>query len=166
MNKSRFYFEMPKDKQIIITPYLLLGFVEGEGSFYAENKYNFVLGFAITQQAIDLALMEKIKNFFCNLSYAGLPVYGKVPNYNKEVISISTYKKKSGSYVNIIITRTDFILDVLIPFFDSMNWHSKKYLDYLDWKAILKLKQLGLQYLPEGLNIIKLIVSQMNNNRL
>ena len=60
MNKSRFYFEMAKDKQIIITPYWLLGFVEGEGSFYAENKYNFVLGFAITQQAIDLALMEKI----------------------------------------------------------------------------------------------------------
>lgn len=102
MNKSRFYFEIPKDKQIIITPYWLLGFAEGEGSFYAENKYNFVLGFAITQQAIDLALMEK--KFFLQFK--------------------------------------------------------------LNWKAILKLKQLGLQYLPEGLNIIKLIVSQMNNNRL
>jgi hypothetical protein len=166
MNKSRFDFEMPKDKQFRITPYWLLGFVEGEGSFYAENKYNFVLGFAITQRASDLALMEKIKIYFSNLSSAGLPVNAKVPNYSTEVVSLSTYQRESGSYVNLIITRTDFILDVLIPFFDSMNWHSKKYLDYLDWKSILRLRQLGLQYLPEGLKIIKLIVSQMNNNRL
>nr|ATI20566.1 endonuclease [Ophiognomonia clavigignenti-juglandacearum] len=166
MNKSRFDFEMPKDKQIRITPYWLLGFVEGEGSFYVEKKYNFVLGFALTQGANDLALMEKIQIYFRNLSSAGLPVNPKVPNYNTGVVSISTYKRESGSYVNIIISRTDFILDVLTPFFDSMNWHSKKYMDYQDWKAILKLKQLGLQYLPEGLKIIKLIVSQMNNKRL
>jgi hypothetical protein len=95
--------------------------VEGEGSFYAENKYNFVLGFAITQRASDLALMEKIKIYFSNLSSAGLPVNAKVPNYSTEVVSLSTYQRESGSYVNLIITRTDFILDVLIPFFDSMN---------------------------------------------
>ena len=95
-----------------------------------------------------------------------MPVNAKVPNYSTEMVSLSTYQRESGSYVNLIITRTDFMLDVLIPFFDSMNWHSKKYLDYLDWKSVLRLRQLGLQYLAEGLKIIKLIVSQMNNNRL
>jgi hypothetical protein len=95
--------------------------VEGEGSFYAQNKYNFVLGFAITQRASDFALMDNIKNYLSHLSSASLPVNAKVPNNSTEMVSLSTYQRESGSYVNLIITRTDFILDVLIPFFDSMN---------------------------------------------
>lgn len=115
---------MPKDKQIRITPYWSLGFVEGEGSFYAVNKYKFRLEFSLSQSANDLALMEEIKIYF-NLCSAGLPVNPKAKNSNTGV-SLSTYKRESGSYVNLIISRTDFILDVLIPFFDAMTWHSEK----------------------------------------
>jgi hypothetical protein len=36
----------------------------------------------------------------------------------------------------------------------------------LDWKFIGQLKKLGLHYLPEGIKLINLILSQMNNGRL
>lgn len=68
--------------------------------------------------------------------------------------------------VYIKIFYLDYITKVFIPFLDSMKRQSKKELDYLDWKAVLKLKELGLQYTEEGLNLINQILSQMNLNRL
>lgn len=64
------------------------------------------------------------------------------------------------------VYQQDFINNKLIPFFDSMTWHSKKFLDYQDWKLILRLKDLGVQYTQEGLKVIDQIISQMNNSRL
>lgn len=65
-------------------------------------------------------------------------------------------KQASRSYIEF----------VLIPFFDSLTWQSKKFLDYDDWKAIFYLYKKGLNYLQEGEALIKRILSQMNNNRL
>ena len=64
------------------------------------------------------------------------------------------------------INQQDFIINKLIPLFDSMEWRSKKLLDYQDWKFILRLKELGLQYTEEGLKVIDQIINQMNDNRL
>ena len=47
-----------------------------------------------------------------------------------------------------------------------MVWHSKKELDYIDWKTVLKLKELGHHYTEEGLKLISLIFNQMNSRRL
>jgi len=68
--------------------------------------------------------------------------------------------------VSLAINQSDFIIKVLIPFFDNLTWHSKKELDYRDWKAILKIRNLGLHYTEKGAKVINLILSQMNNNRL
>jgi len=45
-------------------------------------------------------------------------------------------------------------------------WLSKKRLDYLDWKTVLKLKSEGKHFLPEGKEIILSICNRMNQNRL
>jgi hypothetical protein len=66
----------------------------------------------------------------------------------------------------LIIKSKYFINNILIPYLDSLTFHSKKELDYLDWKSIGQLKKLGLHYLPEGIKLINLILSQMNNGRL
>jgi len=57
-------------------------------------------------------------------------------------------------------------LNVLIPFFNSLNFHSKKELDYQDWKTILLFKEKGLHYTDEGREVIYLILKQMNNYKL
>ena len=62
----------------------------------------------------------------------------------------------------------DYIKNVLIPFFDNrpLVLHSKKELDYKDWKTVLNLKELGQHYTEEGKEVISLILSQINNKRL
>lgn len=68
--------------------------------------------------------------------------------------------------VNLIINSTPFIESVVIPMLDKLDWHTKKYLDYCDWKAILLIRQKGFHYLKEGRELIELLTDQMNNNRL
>jgi hypothetical protein len=61
----------------------------------------------------------------------------------------------------LIVRRAGFIDMVIIPLFDRITWHTKKYLDYCDWKAIFNLRKMGLHYLPEGKALIECIVKQI-----
>ena len=159
MNSKRTALKMPKSHQILITSNWLLGFVEGDGSF-SVVKADKILIFSITQKG-NLALMEAIKSFFINLvkvkDLSNLEDFVYITSVNITALE--------ANYV-LSIKNKDFIEKVLIPFFDSMTWHSKKELDYLDWKTIFKIKELGLHYTKDGKDLIDFILSRMNNNRL
>ena len=107
----------------------------------------------------DLTLLEGIKDYLYNL-----------PGVDKQKMnkaSIMIYLSKGPSVAaHLSIKNTDFIKYVIIPFFSSMTWHSKKFLDFRDWVLIFKLKEKGHHYTDEGLRLIELITSQTNNNRL
>ena len=161
MNSKRSNFVTPDNFKFRITPYWLLGFVEGEGSFYISKSNNFSLAFNICQSNRDLTLMEEIKTYMLNLPGLG--------NKNNDFIHLSINKSVKNITFDMVylkIHHLDYITKVFIPFLDSMKWQSKKELDYLDWKAVLKLKELGLHYTDDGLKLIYKILSQMNVNRL
>ena len=87
---------------------------------------------------------------------------------NKEGAVTATFDSRiasKGEITSIYITRVDYITNVLIPFFDSLTWHSKKEQDYKDWKSVIELKNKGLHWVEEGVRVINLILSQMNLNR-
>jgi len=67
---------------------------------------------------------------------------------------------------SITVNQTDFLFDVLIPFFDNLIWLSKKEKDYKDWKLILNIIKQGKHFTVEGKELISLISKKMNNNRL
>lgn len=160
MNNERLDFSMPESsKHIRITPYWLLGFVEAEGSFNV-SKNNYRLVFCIAQSEKDLVLMQEIKNFFYSIAPSS--------NLGDGVGFSSTkrYPHMPYAVINLLIQNQNFIANVLIPFFDSLTFNSKKELDYKDWKTVYKLKQLGLNYTGEGIKVIDQILSQMNNRRL
>lgn len=160
MNNLRTDFSELKSKKISITPYWVLGFIEGEGSFTL-SKREYTLSFIVTQSAKDLDLMKEIQIFFlnlCNNQFSG--------KYDSEGVRLSRYQKSNTDAVYITIGREDIITKVIIPFFDSLLWPRKKEKDYQDWKIILRLKQLGLHYTDEGVRVINLILNQMNLNRL
>jgi hypothetical protein len=158
MNTQRSVLELTKYREFRITPYWFLGFVEGEGSFYVSKDQYLRIWFSLGQSSKDLALMEGIKNFLANLS----DVKGTIANYSG---AVNLYHNKS-EFSTLVINHLDYIKTVLIPFFDSMLFCSKKKLDYRDWKSVINLKELGLHYTDEGLKIINTILSQMNNHRL
>lgn len=168
MNKKRTSFDSDKSHKINITDYWLLGFVEGDGSFCIAKK-GLILTFALGQKG-NLALMEAIQSYLLNLANKNYSAtgYTKAQNENRNFIYLTkSIRKSSSEFIYVLIVKDkDYIENILIPYFDSLIFHSKKELDYLDWKSVGKLKNLGLHYLPEGLKLIELILSQMNENRL
>ena len=86
-------------------------------------------------------------------------------NNQLNVAFLITSKRKEIEVNSITIGQESIIKFVLIPLFDSLIWRSKKEKDYTDWKTILKIKNLGLDY-GKISEIIKLIAGQMNNKRL
>lgn len=189
MNSKRGIYEMPKDHEIRITPYWLLGFVEGDGSFFVSKTG--VLIFTINQKG-NLAVMKAIQNFFNKLLISNTPLItsnsiliekglqaprdsstatlnlnecGSFLNNQLNVAYLTTSQRKEIKVNSLTIGQESVIKIVLIPLFDSLIWRSKKEMDYIDWKTILKIKNLGLNC-GKGLEIIKLIAGQMNNNRL
>jgi hypothetical protein len=157
MNAKRTDFSMPDTHTINITPNWLLGFIEGEGSFFVEKKELRII-FSITQKS-NTTLMAAIQKFLNEL------------DVNKKYIDIVkvSYDKRisnKGEITNLYIYSVDYIINILIPFLNKLNWHSKKELDYKDWITVLKLKNLGLNYTGEGVRVITLILNQMNSYRL
>jgi hypothetical protein len=161
MNRLRLDYTISKDKVINITSYWLLGFIEGEGCFSINKHNNYRLDFSLSQSSTDLELMKSIKVYLENLP-------NTEGNYTN-AIGISEVRSNNPNHkstTRIETTRIPFITSVLIPFLDSITWQSKKYLDFQDWKNILKLKEQGHHLSEKGRKLIDLIISQTNNNRL
>jgi len=163
MNKLRVEFVFPQDYKIKLNDYWVLGFVEGEGSFSIVKKNNYKLRFSVGQSSKDLNLMEFLKGYFINLAIA--------KGFNELDIAIGLYRSKMKNYedmLSIDIRDSNFIENVIIPFFDNLShsWRSKKYLDFQDFKFVLNLRNKGAQFTEEGVEVLDLILSQMNNNRL
>ena len=52
--------------------------------------------------------------------------------------------------INLTVTKTEAISQVIVPLFFNMVWFSKKEMDFVDWISILNLKGLGLHHTEEG----------------
>lgn len=138
-------------------------FIDGEGSFYnyiATSKskskgkiYNLQRcdsSLEIGQNNHDVLVLLAIKKFFGG-------GYVK-PKYNySDIVEC----KNSRSLNRFVFRDTASI----IQFLDNHPMLTRKQLDYLDWKKIVELKNIGAHKTVEGLNLIKNIISQMNSTR-
>jgi hypothetical protein len=160
-NTNRKDFEMPKDHFINITPYWLLGFIEGEGSFYIQ-KSQYVVRFEIGQNILDEKVMLAIREFLLKLP-------GNKKGKDTEVYFIQDSKpqsEKSKVMCKVGAFNPSYIKNILIPFLDNLEWISKKIFDYQDWKIIFSLKEKGWHYCGLGREVILAIANRMNSNRL
>jgi len=158
MNSKRTDFYLSPN-HFNITANWLLGFVEGDGWFsYDINGRSFTFGLI---QKGNKALLDAIVSFLHNLASVEL---GSEAVDRNSVANV--YSRETTGAFFMTIKRKVIIEKVIIPLFDSLTWHSKKYLDYCDWKSIFNLRNMGLHYLPEGKALIECITKQMNNYRL
>lgn len=159
MNNSRTNFNLTANRKLHITSNWLLGFVEGDGSFsYARGNGKLLL---IIIQKGDLPLFNAIRDFLVDLAKE----YNVINNLDIDENAINIYSNRTG-ISRLEVSRSDFLKHILIPLFNSLTFHTKKYLDYCDWVALFNIRQSGFHYLPEGQKLIDRISSQMNNNRL
>jgi intein-encoded DNA endonuclease-like protein len=163
MNSKRTDFRLPDGHKPLITDYWLLGFVEGEGSFSVRrSSKKFELGFSLSQSVVDEVLMNSIKMYLENLAL-------EAKCDGSDFVKVNRYKSgntKHKESIQLMITRVDYIKNVLIDFFSSLEWHSKKELDFKDWVLILNLKERGHHFQEEGLRLLNYLINQMNNYRL
>jgi hypothetical protein len=167
MNKSRTCFYMPTEHKYRITPGWLLGFVEGDGSFFIRRK-NYQLNFAIVQHSRDLELMYKICYFLYELPRVDLEKMEKTSIMIKEsqALILSEYSvvtnkdSPKNSFTNLVIVNNDIIKSVIIPFFSSMTWHSKKLWDFEDFTWVFKLKEQGYHHTEKGKYLIDSFLKQ------
>lgn len=162
MNDQRVHFLIPEN-HIKITANYLLGYIEGDGSFYY-NQYDNTVRISLITVMNDRILLEKIKEFLledldCNSLF--LAQHIKLIFINDKTVI------KSRKGVTILeISQIDYICNRLIPFFDKLNFRTKKYLDYIDFKRIAFLLLDGKHLSKKGGLLIKKIADTMNNNRL
>lgn len=124
MNDKRVNFDLTSTHEVHINSDWLLGFVEGDGSFFY-GSINSRIEFAIGQKG-NLALMNSIRTFLHNYSKSA---GGK---YAENTININYYK--NAGLLQVI--STGFIREVIIPLFNSLTFRSKKGLDFSDWVVI------------------------------
>lgn len=164
MNKKRTSFKQPEGHCINITSYWFLGFVEGEGFFSIDLKSNRLV-FGVGQTASEVDVLMAVKRFLLDL-----PGDYKISRVDTNVVGLTVNKKakneNSKPMARIGIYKSDFIKNVLVPFFDNLIWLSKKELDYQDWKLILNIKLQGKHFTDEGKEIMYLLFSGMNEKRL
>jgi LAGLIDADG endonuclease len=163
MNKKKFEWKQPESHDIIITPYWLLGFIEGEGYFSISRK-TYQISFGISQTKKEINVLKKIREFLLNL-----PGNYKLSRINSKIICLDMEKegrRTSKPMCRITVSVKDYLYNVLIPLLDNLVWFSKKEKDYKDWKIILNLKKEGKHFLTEGQILIEYIYLRMNQRRL
>lgn len=131
----------------------LLGFLEGDGSFYiSDNKPRFLIHLTASEKELLIA----IKNFLNVGNVYDIKVPPSKLNRNPD----------ANPSVSIHIAKIDFFVNSFIPELDKLKFYTKKYLDYLDWGRVVSLVKENKHLTPEGVLEINKIKSSMNNNRL
>ena len=161
MNSKRTNFDMDNSHKLNITSSWLLGFTEGDGSFYYDRTMG-NLKYQLTQKG-NKGLMSAIQAFL----YSLIPeIEGQDPLTSiKDGVKLNTDKYHKSVWV-LVVTQTAILESIIIPLFKSMVFRTKKSLDFQDWLAIFKIQKKGLQFTENGAKLVDEICNQMNNNRL
>lgn len=130
-----------------IDPYWLVGFTEGDGSF-STNKL--IPRLKYENNIKEYELFKSILNYFKTGNLSKLNRYPTAPN---------------RSFVILEINNIHLLVNTVLPLF-SNTMLTKKSKDFFDWSNIVKIYYNGYHILSEGIELINLIKSHMNNYRL
>ena len=122
MNDSRSNFVLPKDHQVKITPYWLLGFSEGEANF-GVNKSDCSQVFAIDQTSREGYVIKAIASFLLTLITDKSPTAALLRN-KPNLMSVGNYPARGNRkpITRISIRNLSFIVDYFIPFLNSFTF--------------------------------------------
>jgi LAGLIDADG endonuclease len=168
MNKKRTDFsEYIIPKYTDINPYWLVGFVEGDGSFYISRGK---AAFSITQKS-DI-ILNIIKDYFVNvIGTKQLQLKSKnklyLPIANIDCTKVNYHKRKKNDkdYNMYSISNQDVLFQYVAPFFANKQFLTKKGYDFFMWLICLHLIIQGYTSKPEGRILLWKIKENMNKPR-
>jgi len=130
-------------ENMVINKCWLIGFTEGDGCFGA-NKLKPELKYENHIKEFEL-----VKSIFNYLNHGNL----------------YTSNKKYTGFVSLEINNINILMNFIIPFF-SKGMLTKKALDFKYWSIIVEITYYGYHTLLQGIELINLIKSNINNFRL
>lgn len=158
MNLGRIVFKFETiGPQITINPNWLIGFIEAEGTFGIKTGSS--LYFQIAQKTTSQESLNAITTFLIGLSNLDIPKDSEILPVNvTNVINIRT------NVVSLVVSSVDALYYHILPWLDSSNMYTRKFVDFKLWKIALLLKVKGYYYLTEGKNLF-LDISDVLNKR-
>jgi len=154
MSCKSYYINKNNNDKIIIKPYWLLGFVEGEGTF--GYKYT-VPYFQIAQHINNRDVLDSIDIFLSEL----------IKNNSSKLIDFHMTKiiNKKTNVLSYTIQDIEILNNYIIPFFSNMIFKSRKKLDYEMWVYAINIRIKGYHQIKEGKNILMKISKGSNKYR-
>lgn len=146
MNSQRKYFDINSLPKRALTPYRLLGFVEGDGTFCLPNM---IPAFAIKQHSKNIHFLYEIAEFLNCLPYN--PQIGhKFDKLNTKPTPGVHNPNLNTVMSSLSVTNILQFYNYILPFFKSLEFKSRKAVDFQYWEVAVKLKALGFTTKPEG----------------
>lgn len=156
MNLQRKIYNYDLIPAIIINPFWLLGFIEGEGTFGFKNLSPY---FKIGQHLRSSMVLNAIVNYLQLLPKSfTFSQQSKIPQVHKTLNS-----RTSVSVISII--NIDALYDYLMFFLLDMPFQTRKAEDFYFWSLALHLHKFGYFYLPEGRILVYKISQYVNKGR-
>ena len=121
----------------------LVGFVDGEGTFFIGIQGGVLAEFVITQHKRDIQLLYAIRKFL-----------------NCGVIRV----QQNICYFRV--RKREHLLNIILPFFSYNELMTVKKFDFYDFKRVLELVEKGKHRSKEGLAEIVAIKNGMNRGRI
>ena len=126
----------------------VVGFVDGEGCFFVGiNRhremtfgYQVLPEFTVVQHARDIQLLHALKQFF----------------------GCGVVRRNHAERMAYRVRGLDHLNDVIIPFFEKHSLKSKKKVDFVKFRKILRLMKEGRHRAAEGIEEIRAIAATMN----
>ena len=135
-----------------LTPYRLLGFMEGDGTFCISNLMPV---FSIKQHSKNIHFLHVIAEFLNKLPYN--PSIGpKKDELNTKPVA-GVYKSDDSS--TLVVSNILQLYNYILPFFKNLEFKSRKGVDFKYWEVAVKLRSLGYTTLPQG----KKLLVEINN---
>lgn len=164
MNNSRVDFNTSLLPKRSLTAYRLLGFLEGDASLCLPNLLPAIV---FKQHFKNIHFLNEISVFLQNLPYNPEigPGFDTLDTRPKPGISNTTGKARNTSVVSLTVGNILQIYNYILPFLKSLNFKTRKSVDFLLWEATIKIKALGYHTLPRGWRYLVEISNCINNKR-
>jgi hypothetical protein len=126
----------------------VVGFVDGEGCFFVginphpemSSGFQVLPEFTVVQHQRDIQLLHALKKFF----------------------GCGVVRRNHGDRMAYRVRGLDHLSEKIAPFFEKHQLKSKKRVDFIKFRKVLRLMNQGEHLKPDGIEKIRAIASTMN----
>ena len=157
INSNRTNYEGYNLTNDMINKNWLVGFVEGDGTFYFSHSS---VVFGITKKDHPPKILEAIAQYLHH-NIPLIPPYGNLIIPNKPNCII----KNNKNAFQLVITDKDVLFQYIYPFFRNLSFYSRKGIDFSIWSLVLYIVIHGYHNLAKGREILLKLANNMNSKR-